>query len=88
MGWNRIKKMFKKKPKKDQVISFDGGEIGLKDVKTYKNLGEDLPMYTEFIGRENGEFVWNVNGKRVVSDSIINAQREYLRLYSKGDGNE
>ena len=82
--WNRVKKMFKKKKlKKDPVITYAGGEIGLKEILVADFL-EDIPhgmkMHTKFLGRRcNGLFAWEVNGVVFEAEDIIEAQRKYLR---------
>ena len=64
--WNRIKKVFKKKqPKKDVVISFRGG------------LHLEEPIKSSFVGRELGTFVWKVNGEEIRSDSHAGAIEKY-----------
>jgi len=91
MPWNRIKKMFKKKrpQSKDQLVSFDGGEIGLKDAVPFKlepseEYPNGVPLHVKHIGSDavNGN-EWTVNGVNITARSIMDAQREYLKRYSK-----
>lgn len=86
--WNRIKKVFKRKPKRDQVVSFDGGKIGLKDVLPYKlepkHKGDpEIAIHVKFIERSLDGFIWSVNGKIIHAEDIISAQRKYLKEYTK-----
>ena len=77
MSWEKIKNVFKKKPKKDKVITFKGGEIGLK----YK-LEPEVEPYTLYKGKVQGKsnlFVWEVEGMRIEAEDIIAARRKYLK---------
>ena len=76
MSWKKIKNMFKKKPKQDKVITFKGGEIGLK----YK-LEPEVEPHTLYKGKVQGKsnlFVWEVEGMRIEAEDIIAARRKYL----------
>ena len=91
--WKKIKKVFKKKRKKDQVVSFDGGVIGIKDVMPYKieadvdlMTGNELPsnmkIHCIYKGRvAGGKFLWEVNKIEIEAFDIIDAQRIYIKLY-------
>ena len=88
--WNKVKRVFKrKKKKKDQVISFDGGEIGLKDVLPFKvepadGYPDGVALDTKYLGRDepNG-FQWSVNGVLIYAEDILSAERKYLERHTK-----
>ena len=90
--WKKAKRMLmqifpKKLVQKDQVISFDGGSVTMKDVCPAYKLEPDseVAIHTKFSGRnaEMQQFEFDVNGKQIFADDIISAQREYLKRYSK-----
>lgn len=90
--WSRVKKVFKKKRKKrDEVITYDGEQIVLKDIgyPAHFERAEDIPhnmkVHTKYIGRaatQGKEFIqyqWEINGVIITAEDIISAQRKYLR---------
>ena len=90
MPWSKVKRLFKKKkkPKKDEVISFYGGEVELKELCVC-NFLDDIPhgmrLHTKFIKRQNGSFLWQVNEIVIEAEDIISAQRKYLRQKRNDD---
>ena len=80
MSWEKIKNVFKKKPKKDKVITFKGGKIGME----YK-LEPEVEPHTLYKGKVQGKeniFVWEVEGMRIEAEDIIAARRKYLKCVS------
>ena len=64
--WNAVKKVFKrKKPKKDVVISFKGG------------LHLEEPIKSSFVGRGSGTFIWKINDEEIHADSHAGAIEKY-----------
>lgn len=91
MGWNKIKKMFKKKRKRDQVVTYDGGEIGLKDIgyplimEEENDVPHNMKIHTKYIGTVDTPkgsrqvHRWEINGVMINATTLIDAQRKYLR---------
>lgn len=89
MGWNRVKKLFKKKRQRDEVITYDGGHIGLKDLGapdlSDMEVGESIPsnmgIHVKLIGPKAGSDLnrYEVNGVMFDAKSASEAQRKYLR---------
>lgn len=88
--WNKVKRVFKRKKKRDDnVISFDGGEIGLKDVLPFKlepteTYPDGIRIKTKYIGNDmpNGH-QWEVNGIFIYAEDELDAERKYLRNHTK-----
>ena len=80
--WNRVKKMFKKKPKKRDVhVSLNPG---VRDITPYE-LPSNMKVHAKFIGMADTPkgsqtlFKWEVNGVMIEAYDILDAQRKYLR---------
>ena len=98
MSWNRVKKMFKRKPKKLQKIEKNGeDDFVLKDFEpggvTYYPGKEVLPsnmkIHVKFIERVKGKtdtYLWECNGVRLEGKNILEVQDKYAR--TKGAHNE
>lgn len=81
MGWNRIKKMFKKKKKKrDEVIAYEGGMIGLKEITPHELIPDNMRIHTKIIKEISEDLnLYEVNGVMIEAEDILEAQRKYLR---------
>lgn len=79
--WNRVKKMFKKKPKIDTHVSFDPR---VKEPLIY-DLPSNMGIHTKLIGMADTPkgsqaiYKWEVNGVIVEAYDVLGAQRKYLR---------
>ncbi len=88
--WSRVKRLFKKR-KRDQVITYDGGEIGLKDIgypmitEQDQDIPSNMRVTTRYVGTvdtpkgDRQIHRWEINGVMINATTIINAQRKYLR---------
>ena len=79
MSWNKIKKCFKKKPKKDKLIDFRNGGICFKSGDDF--LPHNMMLHTKYIKQvEEGLHMYVCNGVMIEATDIIEAQRKYLRM--------
>ena len=87
--WNRIKKLYKKKHKRDQNIEKNAqDEFVLRDVTPHKIEPEEVPsnmkIHAKYLGpAKNGKHLFSVNEIVIDAEDILEAQRKYLRIKSK-----
>ncbi len=76
--WNKMKRVFKKKPKRDQKIEQNQkGEFGLRDFEPYKP--EELIPAKCLGSTGDGFYKYEINGVIIEDVDMLSAQRRYLK---------